>query len=215
MESRILRWLTWEEWPGSDCGRSGQFHCLRVCSGGLGHSPGCSEHNSQVCLCPFIVLAFYFLEVWRIRRDLHVLLECSAILAHIVLKERLHLLGILGCMLCIVGSTTIVLHAPQERTIESVKDVWILATEPGNLNSEVETSCNSSLMMRNARILLWATVDIFASLYSLTYWGLGWILGQPFYCMQVSWLRWCWFSFSTMLHNLGTHMSWSTSPSAH
>jgi uncharacterized membrane protein len=57
----------------------------------------------------------------------------SAVLAHIVLKERLHLLGILGCMLCIVGSTTIVLHAPQERTIESVKDVWILATEPAFL----------------------------------------------------------------------------------
>lgn len=48
-----------------------------------------------------------------------------------VLKERLHLLGIVGCVLCIVGSTTIVLHAPQERAIESVKDVWVLATEPG------------------------------------------------------------------------------------
>lgn len=56
---------------------------------------------------------------------------CSAALAHIVLKERLHLLGIVGCVLCIVGSTTIVLHAPQERTIDSVKEVWILATEPG------------------------------------------------------------------------------------
>lgn len=57
----------------------------------------------------------------------------SAVLAHIVLKERLHLLGVVGCVLCIVGSTTIVLHAPQERTIDSVKEVWILATEPGFL----------------------------------------------------------------------------------
>lgn len=47
------------------------------------------------------------------------------------------MLGILGCVLCIVGSTTIVLHAPQERTIESVKDVWLLATEPGEYNSKV------------------------------------------------------------------------------
>lgn len=39
--------------------------------------------------------------------------------------------GILGCILCVVGSTTIVLHAPQEREIESVKEVWYLATEPG------------------------------------------------------------------------------------
>ncbi|CAA6662402.1 unnamed protein product [Spirodela intermedia] len=34
------------------------------------------------------------------------------------------------CVLCIVGSTTMCLHAPQEREIESVKEVWNLATEP-------------------------------------------------------------------------------------
>ncbi|KAK4764850.1 hypothetical protein SAY86_025940 [Trapa natans] len=54
----------------------------------------------------------------------------SAALAHIILRERLHIFGILGCVLCVVGSTTIVLHAPQEREIESVKEVWDLATEP-------------------------------------------------------------------------------------
>jgi hypothetical protein len=57
--------------------------------------------------------------------------NCSAVLAHIVLKERLHTLGIVGCVLCIVGSTTIVLHAPKEQTIDSVEKVWGLATEPG------------------------------------------------------------------------------------
>ncbi|KAL6616494.1 hypothetical protein ACP70R_038764 [Stipagrostis hirtigluma subsp. patula] len=41
--------------------------------------------------------------------------------------------GILGCVLCVVGSTTIVLHAPQERSIESVAEVWDLATEPAFL----------------------------------------------------------------------------------
>ncbi|CAA7400354.1 unnamed protein product [Spirodela intermedia] len=54
----------------------------------------------------------------------------SAALAHVILQERLNVFGILGCVLCIVGSTTIVLHAPQEREIESVKEVWNLATEP-------------------------------------------------------------------------------------
>lgn len=54
----------------------------------------------------------------------------SAALAHIILRERLHVFGILGCVLCVVGSTTIVLHAPQEREIESVKEVWDLASEP-------------------------------------------------------------------------------------
>ena len=55
----------------------------------------------------------------------------SAALAHVILGERLNIFGILGCVLCVVGSTTIVLHAPQEREIETVKEVWDLATEPG------------------------------------------------------------------------------------
>lgn len=48
-----------------------------------------------------------------------------------MLREKLHTFGILGCILCVVGSTTIVLHAPPERQIESVAEVWDLATEPG------------------------------------------------------------------------------------
>ncbi|KAL3625654.1 hypothetical protein CASFOL_030508 [Castilleja foliolosa] len=48
-------------------------------------------------------------------------------------QERLHIFGILGCALCVVGSTTIVLHAPQEREIESVREVWDLATGPAFL----------------------------------------------------------------------------------
>ncbi|XP_010063768.2 probable magnesium transporter NIPA3 isoform X1 [Eucalyptus grandis] len=57
----------------------------------------------------------------------------SAALAHIILREKLHIFGVLGCILCVVGSTTIVLHAPPEREIESVKEVWDLATEPAFL----------------------------------------------------------------------------------
>ncbi|PON34337.1 Magnesium transporter NIPA [Parasponia andersonii] len=57
----------------------------------------------------------------------------SAVLAHFILEEKLHIFGVLGCILCMVGSTSIVLHAPQERTINSVKQVWHLATEPGFL----------------------------------------------------------------------------------
>ncbi|CAA6667713.1 unnamed protein product [Spirodela intermedia] len=48
-------------------------------------------------------------------------------------RRRLHVFGILGCVLCVVGSTTIVLHAPQEREIESVSEVWDLAIDPGFL----------------------------------------------------------------------------------
>lgn len=58
-----------------------------------------------------------------------------------MLREKLHTFGILGCILCVVGSTTIVLHAPPERQIESVAEVWDLATEPGTaFFSEFSTS---------------------------------------------------------------------------
>jgi hypothetical protein len=39
--------------------------------------------------------------------------------------------GILGCILCITGSLAIVLHAPAEKPIESVQQVWSLAMQPG------------------------------------------------------------------------------------
>uniref|UniRef100_A0A0E0L2R0 Probable magnesium transporter n=1 Tax=Oryza punctata TaxID=4537 RepID=A0A0E0L2R0_ORYPU len=35
----------------------------------------------------------------------------SAVLAHIILREKLHIFGILGCILCVVGSTTFLLYA--------------------------------------------------------------------------------------------------------
>ena len=52
-----------------------------------------------------------------IHLDLTQFLACSAILAHYWLNEKLNVFGILGCVLCIVGSMTIVLHAPEEREI--------------------------------------------------------------------------------------------------
>ncbi|WIA13133.1 hypothetical protein OEZ85_006728 [Tetradesmus obliquus] len=57
----------------------------------------------------------------------------SAVLAHIFLKEQLNMFGILGCILCITGSIAIVLHAPAEKPIESVQQVWNLAMQPGFL----------------------------------------------------------------------------------
>ncbi|CAN1731299.1 Probable magnesium transporter NIPA4 [Linum perenne] len=57
----------------------------------------------------------------------------SAALAHVILGEKLHMFGIVGCILCVMGSTIIVLHAPQERQIHSVIEVFQLATEPVSL----------------------------------------------------------------------------------
>ncbi len=55
----------------------------------------------------------------------------SAVLAHWLLNERLNIFCVLGCVLCIVGSVTIVLHAPDEQPIHSLLQVWRLAQQPG------------------------------------------------------------------------------------
>ncbi|KAL2942814.1 putative magnesium transporter NIPA6 [Bienertia sinuspersici] len=57
----------------------------------------------------------------------------SAVLAHCLLNEKLQKMGMLGCLLCIVGSTVIVLHAPGERSIDSVDEIWELAIQPAFL----------------------------------------------------------------------------------
>ena len=54
----------------------------------------------------------------------------SAVLAHFILNERLHALGVLGCVMCIAGSMVIVIHAPLEQEITSVKEIWHMATQP-------------------------------------------------------------------------------------
>ncbi|XP_008394215.1 probable magnesium transporter NIPA7 isoform X3 [Malus sylvestris] len=57
----------------------------------------------------------------------------SAVLAHFLLKEKLQKMGMLGCLLCIVGSTEIVLHSPEEQSLSSVQEIWELAIQPAFL----------------------------------------------------------------------------------
>ncbi|KAL2582837.1 hypothetical protein AAZX31_14G032800 [Glycine max] len=57
----------------------------------------------------------------------------SAVLADIILKEKLHNLGILGCIMCIAGSIIIFIHAPKEQPITSVLEIWNMATQPAFL----------------------------------------------------------------------------------
>ena len=47
----------------------------------------------------------------------------SAILAAIMLDERLELLGKIGCFLCLVGSPIIIVNAPSEVEVSSVSDI--------------------------------------------------------------------------------------------
>ncbi|RUS87237.1 hypothetical protein EGW08_004989 [Elysia chlorotica] len=55
----------------------------------------------------------------------------SAILAARVLKERLNILGKVGCVLCVLGSTLIVIHSPKEQEVHDVDDLMVKMKEPG------------------------------------------------------------------------------------
>lgn len=95
----------------------------------------------------------------------------SAVLAHIMLRERLHTFGILGCVLCVVGSTTIVMHAPQERQIESVIEVWSLATEPGFL-------FYAALVVTAAFVLIFHFIPQYGQTHIMVYIGVCSLIGS-------------------------------------
>ncbi|XP_034247423.1 magnesium transporter NIPA2 isoform X2 [Thrips palmi] len=61
----------------------------------------------------------------------------SAVLASRFLNEKLNLLGKLGCCLCILGSTVIVIHAPHEEEVESLSMLIEKLQEPGFLVYEI------------------------------------------------------------------------------
>ncbi|XP_073826077.1 magnesium transporter spict [Musca autumnalis] len=55
----------------------------------------------------------------------------SAVMASQFLNEKLNLLGKLGCFLCIVGSTIIVIHSPKEKEIEDLEVLFEKLQDPG------------------------------------------------------------------------------------
>ncbi|TDH08064.1 hypothetical protein EPR50_G00093980 [Perca flavescens] len=55
----------------------------------------------------------------------------SAVLSSYFLTERLNLHGKLGCLLSILGSTTMVIHAPQEEEISSLEHMAKKLVDPG------------------------------------------------------------------------------------
>uniref|UniRef100_A0A3Q3JZ00 NIPA magnesium transporter 2 n=1 Tax=Monopterus albus TaxID=43700 RepID=A0A3Q3JZ00_MONAL len=55
----------------------------------------------------------------------------SAVLSSYFLTERLNLHGKLGCLLSILGSTTMVIHAPKEEEISSLEDMTKKLVDPG------------------------------------------------------------------------------------
>ena len=48
---------------------------------------------------------------------------CSAFLASILLEERLNLHGKVGSLLCLLGSTVIVINAPDEQQLDTMVEI--------------------------------------------------------------------------------------------
>lgn len=57
----------------------------------------------------------------------------GAILASMFLKEKLGVLGKLGCAICLLGSIIIVLHAPPDKEISTVDEILSYAARPAFL----------------------------------------------------------------------------------
>lgn len=84
--------------------------------------------------------------------------HCSAVLSSYFLTERLNLHGKLGCLLSILGSTTMVIHAPQEEEISSLEDMAQKLVDPGT--AEIKTSYTKFhllLRLKNYNCSLWVS----------------------------------------------------------
>ena len=55
----------------------------------------------------------------------------GAVLASVFLKESLGRIGRIGCTLCVLGSAIIVLHAPEDKEVETVDEILGYAMRPG------------------------------------------------------------------------------------
>ncbi|XP_076884185.1 putative magnesium transporter NIPA1 [Bidens hawaiensis] len=95
----------------------------------------------------------------------------SAVLAHYFLDERLHIFGVIGCVLCLVGSTTIVLHAPQETQIKSVKEIWSFATAPGFL-------VYACIVFIVVGVLIYRYVPLYGTTHLVIYVGICSLMGS-------------------------------------
>lgn len=71
--------------------------------------------------------------------------HCSAVLSSYFLTERLNLHGKLGCLLSILGSTTMVIHAPQEEEISSLEHMTKKLVDPGTQQSPIRDPVHSDL----------------------------------------------------------------------
>uniref|UniRef100_A0A671VY64 NIPA like domain containing 4 n=1 Tax=Sparus aurata TaxID=8175 RepID=A0A671VY64_SPAAU len=94
-------------------------HCCWVCF----LTSLCQRRGSFVCL-------------WGLADKVIARCVCvcfSAVLSSHLLGEVLNVVGKLGCFLCVLGSILLVIHAPQEQEVTSLRDMTNKLLEPGFL----------------------------------------------------------------------------------
>ena len=71
----------------------------------------------------------------------------AAVLSHHILRERLNGFGWLGCFLCVVGSLSVVMHAPEDRPIRDVRQLWEMASAPTFATYAAFATCLTSYLI--------------------------------------------------------------------
>ncbi|KAM4052880.1 magnesium transporter NIPA3 [Anomaloglossus baeobatrachus] len=70
-----------------------------------------------------------------------------AVLSSYFLNEKLNIHGKLGCLLCILGSTMMVIHAPHEEEVTSLHDMEIKLRDPGFITFAVASVVASLVLI--------------------------------------------------------------------
>lgn len=79
----------------------------------------------------------------------------SAILSSYFLNEKLNIHGKLGCVLSILGSTVMVIHAPEEEEVTSLDEMERKLQDPGLYATAVSTCCSPQGSVQDTE-KLWA-----------------------------------------------------------
>lgn len=121
-------WLHWALWVSSSGSRSFSLTSLCQRRGSFVYLWGLADKViARVCVC----VCF------------------SAVLSSHLLGEVLNVVGKLGCFLCVLGSILLVIHAPQEQEVTSLRDMTNKLLEPGERQYTrlLSTSCGGRFIM--------------------------------------------------------------------
>ncbi|KAL4002813.1 Magnesium transporter NIPA2 [Acanthocheilonema viteae] len=126
----------------------------------------------------------------------------TAVLSSKLLKERLNLLGKIGCAVCLLGSTVIVLHSPKEEEVSNMADLALKMRDAGFIFYVVAVILVSLIMIicvaprfGRSNILVYIFIcSIIGSLSVLSVKGLGLAIKETIGGKQqfTNFLTWFW-----------------------